>query len=96
MRRIGKLGMVSVFGRHLVGSKARVERGNLFLRFDLRLAGRDVLAGEDRLAGGDIGLSVDANTEKQAQRHQRRFGDGGIHTQWPKIIAKLFIAGLRS
>jgi hypothetical protein len=20
------------------------------------------------------------------------FGDGGIHTQWPKIIAKLFIA----
>jgi len=22
------------------------------------------------------------------------FGDGGIHTQWPKIIAKLFIAAV--
>jgi TolB-like protein len=58
------LGMISVFGRHLVGSEAGVERGNLLLRLGLRLAGGDILAGEDRLTGGNVGLAIDANTEE--------------------------------
>src|SRR5216684_3358157 len=55
------LGMVSVLRRHLVASEAGVERGNLFLRLDLCLAGGDILAGKDRLTGGNVGLAVGAN-----------------------------------
>jgi hypothetical protein len=38
-RQICILGMISVLGRHLVGSEASVERIDLFLRLDLRLPG---------------------------------------------------------
>ena len=56
--------MISVFGRHLVGSEAGVERIDLFLRLDLGLTGGDILAGEDRLPGGNVGFAIDANTEE--------------------------------
>ena len=40
----------------------------------------------------NVGLADDAEAEEQVEGYQRRLRDGGIHTQWPKIIAKLFIA----
>src|SRR5262249_36984443 len=49
-------------------SEAGIERSDLLLRLDWRSTGRDVLAGEDRLAGGNVGLGV----EKETQRGQRR------------------------
>jgi hypothetical protein len=58
------LGMISVLRRHLVSPETGVERIDLFLRFDLGLAGGEILAGEDRLTGGNVGLAVDANTEE--------------------------------
>ena len=39
----------------------------------------------------NVGLADDAEAEEQVEGYQRRLRDGGIHTQWPKIIAKLFI-----
>ena len=63
-RRIWNLGMISVFGRHLVTSEADVERGNLFLRLDLRLTPSDIFAGEGGLTSGNVGLAIDPNTEE--------------------------------
>src|SRR5439155_10068798 len=76
--------MISVFGRHLVGSEASVERIDLFLRLDLGLTGRDILAGEDYLTSGNIRFAVDANTEKQAERYQRRLR----RWRYPHAMAK--------
>jgi hypothetical protein len=33
--------------------------------------------------------------KKRLSAASAAFGDGGIHTQWPKIIAKLFIGNPR-
>ena len=92
VRWTSEFGVASVFGRHFVGSEAGIERIHLFLCLDLPVPGGNILAGEDRLAGGDIGLTVDADAEKETQWDQRRLGDGGGQTQCPKIVAKLFIA----
>src|SRR5215472_12463652 len=76
--------MISVLGRRLVGSEAGVERGDFFLSLDWRLSGGDILACEDRLMGGDIGLAIDANTKEQAERYQRR-----LRRRWyPYAMAK--------
>jgi len=56
--------MISVFGRHLVGTEAGVQSIDLFLRLDLGLTGRNILAGEDGLSGGNVGLAIDADTEE--------------------------------
>jgi hypothetical protein len=56
--------VISVLGRHLVGSEAGVERSDFFLSPDWRLSGVDILAGENGLIGGDIGLAIDANTKE--------------------------------
>ena len=39
----------------------------------------------------NVGLADDGEAEEQVEGYQRRLRDGGIHTQSPKIIAKLFI-----
>ena len=44
----------------------------------------------------NVGLADDAEAEEQVEGYQRRLRDGGIHTQWPKIIAKLFIGPVSS
>ena len=67
-----------------------MERIDFLLRLDRGLAADDILAGEDRLAGSNVRLGVDADT-KELNAASAAFGEGGIHTQWPKIIVKLFI-----
>ena len=64
--------MGSVLGRYLVGPEARVEGIDLLLRLDRGLTGGDILAGDDLLTNGNIGLALDTDAKKQTECRQRR------------------------
>ena len=83
--------MISVFGRHLVGSEAGVERIDLFLRSIWVLPAETYWLARiaSPAAMSDSLLMPIPKNKLSAAR--AAFGDGGIHTQWPKIMAKLFI-----
>jgi hypothetical protein len=65
--------------------------GNFFLRLDQCLADGDVWPARIAPPAANLGLADDPEAEEQVEGYQRRLRDGGIRTQWPKIIAKPFI-----
>ena len=67
------------------------KHGNFFLRLDQCLAEETYWPVRIASPAANVGLADDAEAEEQVEGYQRRLRDGGIHTQWPKIIAKLFI-----
>ena len=67
------------------------KHGNFCLCLDQYDAGEDILAGKDRLSGGNCRARRDAEPKAKLRATSAAFGDGGIYTQWPEIIAKRFI-----
>jgi hypothetical protein len=55
----------------------------------LALTSDDVLAGNGSLGGGDVGLGSRVDPKNKLNAASAAFGEGGIHTHRPKIIAKL-------
>jgi hypothetical protein len=67
------------------------KHGNFFLRLASVLPAETYWPARIASPAANVGLADDAKAEEQVEGYQRRLRDGGIHTQWPKIIAKLFI-----
>ena len=66
-------GVISVFGRHFVGSETCVEIGHLFVRRDLGLSGRYVLLDDGCFSGDVLQIRVHADAEEQVECNQSRF-----------------------
>ena len=81
-----------VFG--IVGETARIAAADAMMRHKFREIGLEEEYGEVMSVVSSAPMSgsqLIPMPKNRLSAISAAFGDGGIHTQWPKIIAKLFI-----